>query len=139
MATGGDAKQKVQAPAIALMAAGGLNVLAGCYNVVVNGFLGAASSGVPTTGLSKDQQQTLATAQALGGTTAVILGVLILIVAAVIIFGGLQMMKLKSYGLAMTSAILAVIPCVSCCITGIPIGVWAIIVLLKPEVKSAFS
>jgi hypothetical protein len=46
---------------------------------------------------------------------------------------------LKSYGLAMTSSILAMIPCHVCCMVGLPIGIWALIVLLKPEVKSAFS
>jgi hypothetical protein len=32
------------------------------------------------------------------------------------------------------------IPCISpCCLLGLPIGIWALVVLLKPEVKAAFT
>jgi hypothetical protein len=49
------------------------------------------------------------------------------------------MKKLESYGLAMAASIIAMIPCVSpCCLLGLPIGIWALVVLMKPEVKSAF-
>jgi hypothetical protein len=140
MATGGDAKQRVQAPAIGLLAVGGINVLVALYNIF-NGLFTTATSGaqVNQPGLTKDQQQTLAMVQGLSGTTAIISGILILIVAAVIIYGAMQMMKLKSHGLAMTSSILAMIPCISCCLFGLPIGIWSIMVISKPEVKSAFS
>jgi len=51
----------------------------------------------------------------------------------------LKMKKLENYGLAMTASILAMIPCLSpCCLIGLPIGIWAVVVLSKPEVKSAF-
>ncbi len=34
----------------------------------------------------------------------------------------------------------AMIPCVSpCCLLGLPLGIWALIVLVKPEVKAAFQ
>jgi hypothetical protein len=57
-----------------------------------------------------------------------------------IIFGAMKMQKLQSYGLAMAAAIVAIVPCFSpCCIVGIPFGIWALIVLLKPEVKVAFT
>lgn len=39
----------------------------------------------------------------------------------------------------MTSAILALLPCSLVCIIGIPVGVWALVVLLNPEVREAFS
>ena len=40
----------------------------------------------------------------------------------------------------MTASILAVVPCVSpCCLVGLPIGIWALVVLSKPEVKSQFT
>jgi hypothetical protein len=49
------------------------------------------------------------------------------------------MRKLDSYGLAMTASIVALIPCISpCCVVGLPIGIWALVILSKPEVKSAF-
>ena len=62
-----------------------------------------------------------------------------LVVNTVILVGGLKMMKLQSWGLALASAILVMLPCGSCCcLIGLPIGIWAVIQLNKPEVKSAF-
>jgi hypothetical protein len=51
------------------------------------------------------------------------------------------MLKLQNHSLAMAASVIAAIPlpCVSpCCLIGLPIGIWAIVVLMKPEVKSAF-
>jgi hypothetical protein len=62
-----------------------------------------------------------------------------LVIGIVIVMGALKMKILQSYGLAMTSSILAMIPCISpCCLLGLPIGIWSVVVLSKPEVKSAF-
>ena len=49
------------------------------------------------------------------------------------------MKTLKSYPLALTGSIVAMLPCSCCCVIGLPIGVWAVIVLLKPAVKLAFE
>lgn len=55
------------------------------------------------------------------------------------IFGAIKLKKLESYGLAMTSAILAMLPCTSCCcVIGLGFGIWTLIVLNKPNVKQAF-
>jgi hypothetical protein len=57
------------------------------------------------------------------------------------ILGGAQMCRLRGYGLAVIAAILAMIPCVSCggCFAlGQVAGIWALMVLANPEVRSAF-
>ena len=65
--------------------------------------------------------------------------ILCILIGGVIIFGSMKMKTLHSFGLSMTSSILAMIPCISpCCLMGLPIGIWAIVVLNKPEVKTAF-
>ncbi len=54
--------------------------------------------------------------------------------------GGYMMYSKRNYAMAMTAAILAIIPCFSpCYLLGIPFGIWAVIVLLDPEVKEAFG
>jgi hypothetical protein len=54
-------------------------------------------------------------------------------------FGGLKMKNLEGYPFAIAGSIVAIIPCIgSCCCIGIPIGIWSLIVLNKPEVKTAF-
>ena len=54
--------------------------------------------------------------------------------------GGLRMTKLQNYGLCMTASVIAMVPCFSpCCCLGLPAGIWALVVLSKPEVKAAFE
>jgi hypothetical protein len=73
-----------------------------------------------------------------GGIMMSLIGVAI---SAFTVFGGLQMRALKNWGVALASAIIVMTPCSTycCCCLGIPIGIWALIMLTKPEVKSAFS
>jgi hypothetical protein len=73
------------------------------------------------------------------GKVGVVTSVVGLILSLVILIGALKMKKLESYGFAMAATIIAMIPCFSpCCLLGLPIGIWALVVLLKPEVKAAF-
>lgn len=70
------------------------------------------------------------------GATSSIIG---LAVAAFIIFAALKMKELTQWELSIAAGIVAMIPCVSpCCILGLPVGIWALVVLLRPEVKAAF-
>lgn len=53
--------------------------------------------------------------------------------------GGIQTARLKTRGLCITSAILAMLPCGCFCLLGIPIGIWGLILLNQDSVSSAFS
>ena len=67
-------------------------------------------------------------------------GVVALIAGFLIVFGAFRMMQLKSWGLGMTAAIMSLIPCLqSCCLLGIPIGIYAIVTLSDSDVKRAFA
>jgi len=59
----------------------------------------------------------------------------------VIFLAGGKMRQLKSYGLAMTGSIMAILPiCTNnCCCLSIPFGIWALVVLLNSDVKLAFA
>jgi hypothetical protein len=57
----------------------------------------------------------------------------------VVMFGALQMWRLRWYRLAKSAAIISMVPlCAPFVILGIPFGIWAIVVLSRPEVKNAF-
>ncbi len=59
--------------------------------------------------------------------------------AVIVLAGSLHMIRLKSYRSAMTAAIVSSIPCCSpCFFLGIPFGIWAIVLLIRPDVKSRF-
>ena len=63
-----------------------------------------------------------------------------LVLSVICLFGALRMLKLKSYGFAMTAAIITLLPCgTCCCLANLGAGIWALIVLSKPEVKSQFT
>ncbi|MEO1527143.1 MAG: hypothetical protein AAFX06_17015 [Planctomycetota bacterium] len=69
-------------------------------------------------------------------------GMLILmpLTSIIVIAGCIQMLRLKMYPLAMTAAVVSVIPfCSSCLVLGIPFGIWAIVLLLREDVKTRFS
>ena len=62
------------------------------------------------------------------------------IVGVIVLIGAAKMQKLQNYQFALTAGIVAMLPCISpCCIFGLPFGIWALVVLNKPEVKSQFS
>jgi len=56
-----------------------------------------------------------------------------------ILVGGLRMHSLRGRTLATVGAICAIIPANSCCCLGIPVGIWALVVLFDPNVKAAFA
>ena len=73
------------------------------------------------------------------GTIGIVSGIVAIAIAGLILYGALRMKKLEGYGWAIAASILALVPCVSpCCLVGAPVGIWALVILAKPEVKSAF-
>jgi hypothetical protein len=60
-------------------------------------------------------------------------------VAGIILMGAIKMRRLEMYGLAVTASIVAMLPCHPGFLIGLPVGLWALIVLLRPETKAAFD
>jgi hypothetical protein len=49
------------------------------------------------------------------------------------------MLRLRTYGLAITGAIVALLPCNPGCLLGLPFGIWALVALAQPDIKDAFD
>jgi hypothetical protein len=60
-------------------------------------------------------------------------------VAVIILMGAIKMRRLEMYGLAVTASIVAMLPCHPGFLVGLPIGLWSLMVLLRPETKAAFD
>jgi hypothetical protein len=59
---------------------------------------------------------------------------------AAIIWGSIAMLRLRGYRDSMVAAVLAVIPvCSPCFVLGIPFGIWAIILLMRTDVRARFQ
>ncbi len=125
-------RSQVAAPAIALMVISACTFLWYLFAAVMVLFAGGLSF---LGGGSGDPGALLGM-----GMGSVIYGFFAL-AAAVTFVGALRMKNLKNYGLAITSAVLAILPCTTyiCCMFTMPLGIWALIVLMKPEVKEQFS
>ncbi len=130
-APGTGAEQQVNGPAIGLIVVAILGAIVQILSLILN--LAGASI------LAHSQLPKEAWANMFSGTLGVVSCVIAILLSGLIFFGAMKMKKLENYGLAMAASIIAMIPCLSpCCLIGLPIGIWAVVVLAKPEVKSAF-
>ena len=128
------ASSRVQGPAIALIIVAALNFVLAVVALIMN-VAGGQMRQFPPTG-NPELEKLL---QSTSGIAGAIFNVISMGIAAVILVGALKMKNLQNYGLAMAATILAMIPCLSpCCLIGLPIGIWSLVMLLKPEVKTAF-
>ncbi len=57
----------------------------------------------------------------------------------VLLVGSTRMRDLQSYPIALTAALAALLPLAPGFVVSLPLGVWALLVLLRPDVKSAFA
>jgi len=129
------ASEMVNAPATGLMITGILTILFAAYEVVSTLFSGARH--MPQSMGNPEFDKMVATMM---GPMGLLIGGLWLLTGLLQLFGGIKMKKLEGYGLVMAASILGMIPCFSygCCVLGLPIGIWVLVTLSKPEVKNAF-
>lgn len=130
-----DVLGQVKVPAIGLIIVGSINAFAGIF-LLVSGlirFFDKTAEQIPT-----DQAGRFGYYVSTGFGYGI--GFFSLILAPVIVYGAVKMLNGEKLGLAKTAAILAILPLSSCCfVFGVPLGIWALIVLKKPEVKAVFE
>lgn len=128
---GTNAADALNIPSILLMVCGGLGILFGLLGMIGGG--GASALGPLANDPKFAQLMAMQT-----GPLHYVTGLLGIGISGLTIFGALKMRGLESYGLAMASAIAALIPCGGCCCIPLPLGIWALVLLIKPEIKSQF-
>ena len=127
---------KLKAPAIGLIVTAILNCLTGLF-VLVSGLLRFS-------GIMGQEKLPVKAAEKTGYLIGTFggygVGVLSLILAPLIFYGGYKMLKGEGRGIAITASVLAILPLTSCCFAvGAVFGVWAIVVLMQTDVKSFFQ
>lgn len=119
--------QKLKIPAIGLIAVGVLNILFGLY-FLFSAFI-VANSEIDYRNFNTEQEKFIFN---IGLYGIIILGIISLLVAPVIIYGALKMMRGEKVKSAKIAAILAMIPVTSFWfLLGFPLGVWALMILSK--------
>jgi tRNA A-37 threonylcarbamoyl transferase component Bud32 len=117
----------ITAPAVALMVAAGWKLLSALMGIAFFAGGGSWLNHIP--GLES----------LFGSLGPLVIGSTVLfqlIPGLLIMFGGYQMLMKRSYAWAMAAAIISII---SCSFIGFPIGIWALVVLARDDVKSSFG
>lgn len=141
----GNAGGKVTIPAIGLIITSILGILLNLADLtgLTTNLLQSFFAGLAQQSDNPQLNDAVAKMQNAGHSPFVIANAVFQIIIEILIFvGGFKMLKLKSYHFAYAAAIMSVIPCItSCCVLplGLIFGIWAMVVLSKPEVKSQFS
>jgi hypothetical protein len=131
----GLAMQKVNGPAIGLMATAGIGILYQLLMIVLN-MLGTGINMASMAGQSGTPE---GMANMMSGTLGIVAGVVAILVGGVVFFGATKMRALQNWPLAIAASVLAIVPCLSpCCCIGIPVGIWALVVLFDSNVKASF-
>lgn len=124
---------KVRPPAIALIVVAGIGIAMGLATIMFH-LLGI------TVGTLEGADDPGMWVNAVGGGFGILQSVVGIAIGVLIIFGAMRMMELQGWGLALASAIIAMVPCVSpCCVLGLPFGIWALVVLADSQVKVHFQ
>lgn len=131
------ALQRVKGPAIALIVMAALGILF-CLFVAISSMMPPRP--IPSD-LSPELQSFL---QKMQSERSPLAGLLYLFFAAMngfVLFGAIKMLKLQSRTLVTVACIVAMLPVTvfCCCLLGLPFGIWGLVVINKPEVRSQFT
>ena len=128
-----EAQRQVKGPAIALLVAGLISVLTSPMVVLMWEMEGVPQSGVEREAVHSGAELVLPIVLFL----AELLGSIAL--STLIIVAAVKMKRLQAYRLAIAASILAIIILTPFCLIGLPIGIWALVVLSQREVRAAFA
>lgn len=91
-------------------------------------------------GQKQDAKDFMTKAEEIAMVAVPIFYVLHAIIGVFTVIGSLMMMNLRSYGLSVTVAVLNIISLGhNCCCLTLPVGVWALLVLMDVRVKAGFN
>jgi hypothetical protein len=128
------ALQQVSGPAVGLMVTAAPGFVGSLLFLVIS-FVGNTINSMQGGGAAAMPWNQLFT-----GSVGVATRIISILVCVFIFYGALKMRKLENHGLCMAASIVAMIPCLSpCCLLGLPIGIWAVVILSKPEIKQYFT
>jgi hypothetical protein len=130
--------QKLKIPAIGVISTGALGGGLSLYGVIAT-LMGSNKNTELPPGLPPEAAGFLKSYLSMMETFNLPLNLLALIMSVLTLMAGIKMLQRRSYGLVMTGVIIGMVPCLSaCCCTGLPFGIWALVVLSNEEVRKSF-
>lgn len=134
------AMKAVAGPASWLRVTGMLGVLAGvagCVLAAVMGFALADNPAKAQQNFGQRQDELLVNTILVG-----VCSVFSLIFGGLMAIGAFKMGRLESHGWSITASVLAIASilfCTCCLFTGVPIGIWGLVALARPDVQEGFA
>lgn len=128
------AAQQVQGPAIGLLITAVLGILFALFGLLANLLGFGMASFEDLGGGYGDRYWSM-----WSGGMGIAMAILGLAVWGFVAWAALKMKALQQWTAAIVASVVAMIPCSCACILGLPIGIWSLVILLKPEVKAAFK
>jgi hypothetical protein len=131
------ALQAVKAPAICLIVMAALGIALFLFGVIGNMM---PPRPIPSD-LSPQLQSLFQRMQSERGPGSALLDLFFAAMNGLVLFGAIKMLKLQSRTLVMVACIVAMLPITvfCCCVLGLPFGIWGLVVINKPEVRSQFT
>jgi hypothetical protein len=138
-----DIEAKVRPPAYCLIGLYSLNILTSLFFLIVwlLVFVGAMAMPRGQFGGAVIMNED-AVAGIIFGVVGLVQNISALVFSGLCLFSAISMARLKRYRLSFAGAIISVIPCMAACgcyPISVGFGVWAIVILSRPEVREAFS
>ncbi|MSU35791.1 MAG: DUF4339 domain-containing protein [Pedosphaera sp.] len=129
------AQRAVNGPAVAMIVCAVLGVIMAIGSAFISLLWGGSAPNIPDENVRRAIETWKDMSKGLGFFSSL----LSLPWNGFILWSALKMQKLESYPVCLTGAILTLLPCFSgCCCVSIPVGIWALVVINKPEVRAHF-
>jgi hypothetical protein len=129
------ALQAIKGPAICLIVMASLGILWYLFNTAII----LIGGGPPVPPNATPMMRSFY--QGMHGPLATAFSFVIMFLNGFVLFGAIKMLRLQSHALAVATCILAMLPVTvgCCCLLGLPFGIWGLVVINKPEVRSQFT
>lgn len=130
------AQDRVNGPAVGLIATAVIGFVVAALGLV-QAMMGGTTIPIPPD-LDPELKKLLEGLK--GSSVGVFNAIFVAGLSVVVLMGGLKLKKLESFSLCVAAAVIALVPCISpCCCIGLPIGIWALVVMNKPDVRPYFD
>ena len=127
-------RSQLKVPAIGLLVAGIVNLLA-TLMVLLLPVLAHLTIGFDEGSGFVEGKSTFAEATFL----SIVIAICSLVSGIILVLGAARMFDLQSYGIALIAAVVAILPCAIGFPISLPFGIWALIVVLRHDVRNSFA
>jgi hypothetical protein len=135
-----DPARRLTLPAVGLIVVAVIGFLSNCLSfAILNELNRDRRQAPPPANMSKEEKEGFeAGRKAAPAMDACLMGVPTIAIYGLVLTGGIVMQRGRARGLAITGAILAMMPCGAGFLVGLPVGIWAMVVLFNPDVAAVF-